>query len=52
MKEELLELIKKILILLALVAPNIALNGGKKTGESTGGLGKDGGALEMVIGSC
>ena len=46
MKEELLELIKKILIaLLALVAANIALNGGKKTGESTGGLGKDGGAF-------
>ena len=37
---------QKILIaLLALVAANIALNGGKKTGESTGGLGKDGGAF-------
>ena len=56
MKEELLELIKKILIaLLALVAANIALNGGKKTGESTstGGLGKDGGSYgDGAGGSC
>ena len=42
MKEELLELIKNINGTISISRPNIALNGGKKTGESTGGLGKDG----------